>query len=222
MARKKKPKNKLTFPTPPPRFAVGDRVRVRSGTHLPDYPDIPLGGWAGVIEEHETPRSANLYLVCWNDGTLEAMPAIFRMRVDPTAQPNASALATGPRAGCRRSHRWSNRRRWFPAAASELPEDRVRKLFGLTSDDPLPPINDETLPLPRVPRRSSLFPTLLSIVDPGERPSRSTDCSPSGAACGRVARGVDEDDDEVVLARPKPCPSTSKNYRLLEGTRAGN
>ena len=33
------------------RFSVGDAVRVRAGVIDPDFPDIPLDGWAGVIAE---------------------------------------------------------------------------------------------------------------------------------------------------------------------------
>jgi hypothetical protein len=37
----------------PANFAQGDTVRVRSGVTDPDFPDIPLGGWAGKITEVE-------------------------------------------------------------------------------------------------------------------------------------------------------------------------
>src|SRR5436853_614499 len=36
------------------RFAVGALVRVRAGTVVPDFADIPLGGWAGTISEVDT------------------------------------------------------------------------------------------------------------------------------------------------------------------------
>jgi hypothetical protein len=38
-------------PSTPPTFAVGDRVRVTYGVPDPDFPDIPLGGWAGIVAE---------------------------------------------------------------------------------------------------------------------------------------------------------------------------
>lgn len=41
MAKKKKNENK---PGAPARFAVGTQVRVKPGTTVPDFPDIPLGG----------------------------------------------------------------------------------------------------------------------------------------------------------------------------------
>ena len=34
-----------------PKFKVGDRVRVKPGVTDVDYPDMPLGGWAGTVVE---------------------------------------------------------------------------------------------------------------------------------------------------------------------------
>ncbi|HBO45099.1 MAG TPA: hypothetical protein DD670_14450 [Planctomycetaceae bacterium] len=47
MAKRKKPRK----PTTTPKFKVGDKVRVKHGIKDTDYPDIPLGGWAGKITE---------------------------------------------------------------------------------------------------------------------------------------------------------------------------
>lgn len=33
------------------RFKIGDRIRVKRGVMDANYPDIPLGGWAGKIAE---------------------------------------------------------------------------------------------------------------------------------------------------------------------------
>ena len=41
-------KRKLPIPT---KSQVGDRVRVKQGIRDADYPDMPLGGWAGAILE---------------------------------------------------------------------------------------------------------------------------------------------------------------------------
>jgi hypothetical protein len=35
------------------RFQVGNKVRVKSGVIVPDFPDIPLGGWTGTVTEVE-------------------------------------------------------------------------------------------------------------------------------------------------------------------------
>jgi hypothetical protein len=34
----------------PPRFEPGAKVRVKHGVRDPDFPDIPLGGWAGTVQ----------------------------------------------------------------------------------------------------------------------------------------------------------------------------
>ena len=34
-----------------PRFQVGNKVRVKYGVIVPDFPDIPLGGWTGTVTE---------------------------------------------------------------------------------------------------------------------------------------------------------------------------
>ena len=54
MSRKKKRlqrKGRRFHSTAPPRFAVGTSVRVKHGVTDPDFPDIPLGGWAGHVTE---------------------------------------------------------------------------------------------------------------------------------------------------------------------------
>ena len=37
----------------PPRFQVGNKVRVEYGVIDPAFPDIPLGGWTGTVTEVE-------------------------------------------------------------------------------------------------------------------------------------------------------------------------
>ena len=34
-----------------PLFNLGDRVRVRAGVSHPARPDVPIGGWSGLIAE---------------------------------------------------------------------------------------------------------------------------------------------------------------------------
>jgi hypothetical protein len=48
MRRKNK---KEKEPRTPARFTAGAQVRVKPGTTDPDFPDIPLGGWAGTIRD---------------------------------------------------------------------------------------------------------------------------------------------------------------------------
>jgi hypothetical protein len=61
---------------PRSRFSVGTRVRVRQGTLDPDYPVLPLGGWAGAIVE--VAAGAAPYLVRWNRKTLAKADPVYR------------------------------------------------------------------------------------------------------------------------------------------------
>jgi len=62
----------------PPRFAVGDKVRVRPGARDPEYPDMPLDGWVGTVSEiHQ-----GSYLVRWSSATLKAVHPIYRIRCE--------------------------------------------------------------------------------------------------------------------------------------------
>ena len=40
----------LSEPTTSPRFEPGAKVRVKYGVTVPDFEDIPLGGWTGTIQ----------------------------------------------------------------------------------------------------------------------------------------------------------------------------
>lgn len=126
--------------SPEPRFSVGQSVRVKPDTPAPGYPDIPLGGCVGEVKKYSfvTPMMVRLR---WSDETQEKLPEVYRKR-------------------CRRDER-SSRFVWLdedclePAPDGPVtvqapehlvvrplsmddPEDRVRAVFGLTSDDPLP------------------------------------------------------------------------------------
>ena len=49
-------KQKTKMP-PAAKFKPGDKVRVMQGVMDTDYPDMPLGGWAGTIAEvHDAER----------------------------------------------------------------------------------------------------------------------------------------------------------------------
>lgn len=67
--------------TSPERFTTGDTVRAKSGVADPDYPDTPIGGWAGRIAEVE-PGDPPTCLVRWSRQTLNAMHPIYRNRCE--------------------------------------------------------------------------------------------------------------------------------------------
>ncbi len=149
MSTKKKRKSlKRRKPPTPPKLAVGDRVRVKYGTADFDFPDIPLGGWAGTITEVSHDGKSHLYLIEWNPFTLDHMPSIFRKRCD--------------RDGLELEESWLGEEDLESEVGNRLPleqptqivtrplsttdqDDRIRAIFGLTSDDPLPESHDGNL-----------------------------------------------------------------------------
>jgi uncharacterized protein YodC (DUF2158 family) len=127
------------------KFAVGDRVRVRHGVMDVDYPDMPLGGWAGAIAEvHDD----GMYTVRWSGETLAVIHPVFKKRCD--------------RDGMVLEEYWLGDDDLEPDGGGPLDiehpteiaakplspkdrDDRVRMVFGLTSNDPLPDVDQETL-----------------------------------------------------------------------------
>ena len=129
-----------------PRFKVGDKVRVKPGVNDPDFPDMPLGGWAGTVTEvieHEGQVNCVFRL---DDRTLASLHPVFVRRSeidglddefmglgqeefesdDGVSVPIEQPTAIVPR----------------PPATDDQ-DDRVRMAFGLTHDDFLPEVNEE-------------------------------------------------------------------------------
>ena len=136
--------SKMTFS---PKFSLGDAVRVKLGVTDPDFPDIPFGGWAGTIAavEDGDPRT---YLVQLNERTLNRIHPIYQKRCE--------------RDGLEASQVWMLEEDLEPNVGQsveiELPtaivteplsiddqDDRIRAVFGLTSDDPLPAVDNDSL-----------------------------------------------------------------------------
>jgi hypothetical protein len=136
---------KKRVPLPLAKFTVGDKVRVKHGVRDTDYPDIPLGGWAGTITEV---YKGGMYTIRWSKETLAAIHPVVRQRSekdgtvleeywlgnDDLEPDNGSPLGIEQ-----------------PTEITAKPlspkdqDDRVRMVFGLTSNDPLPEVDDETL-----------------------------------------------------------------------------
>src|SRR5262245_28865787 len=135
-------------PRTPARFAVGAQVRVKPGITVPDFEDIPLGGWSGAIREVDQRSAPPTYLIEWDRHTLDHMHPVYRKRCE--------------RDGLELESMWLGEADLEPdsggPAAIEQPtsivtrplsqddqDDRIRAIFGLTRDDPLPPANVENL-----------------------------------------------------------------------------
>ncbi len=138
--RRKKPKS-----TAGRRFRLGDRVRVKRGVVDVDYPDIPLGGWAGTIAEL---HRGGVYTVRWSRETLENIHPVYRKRCESDesvleeywlADEDLLSDPGGPLASEQPKEIKPRR------LAAQNQGDRVRKVFALTGDDFLPCPDDETL-----------------------------------------------------------------------------
>jgi hypothetical protein len=131
----------------PPKFAVGDKVHVKPGTVDPDYADIPLGGWAGAIAELEAGNPA-MCLIRLSPQTIQTIHPVYRKRCE--------------RDGLEFGQIWLGEDDLLPDAGESVPieqptnivtnplsmedqDDRVRLALELTSDDPLPGVDDTAL-----------------------------------------------------------------------------
>ena len=133
--------------TIPERFTIGDSVRVKAGVADPDYPDIPIGGWSGQITEIQAGDPPTC-LVRWSQQTLENMHPVYRNRCERDGldvknmwlalseiEPNADQRAEMEQ----------------PTAIQTKPlnmkdeDDRIRAVFGLTHDDLIPDVTEDTL-----------------------------------------------------------------------------
>jgi hypothetical protein len=131
-----------------PRFQIGAAVTVRRGTRDPDFPDIPLGGWTGTVREVGSEQPEAHYLIAWNEYTLANMLPVYRQRClrddlevdsmwlresDLEPAPSQQPALEVPTQLTPRPLRLDS------------PADRIRAALGLTSDDPLPEVDVQSL-----------------------------------------------------------------------------
>lgn len=146
--KKKKPRRQRARVSFPAKFVVGAQVRVKRGTTDPDFPDIPLGGWAGAIIDVNHQSNPPTCLIEWDQHTLDHMHPVYRKRcarddlaldgmwlgeADLEPDSGGPAVIEQPTSMVTR-----------PLSKDDQ-DDRIRAIFGLTSDDPLPPANVENL-----------------------------------------------------------------------------
>jgi hypothetical protein len=132
---------------PLPKFSIGNKVRVPSGVSDPDYNDLTIGGWVGTIREVEK-RSSPAYLVRWNEETLKSQSSIYRKRCKRDGfdgqemwlgEDDLEPDAGGPVKIEQPTNVVSE-----PLSMADQ-DNRIRAVFGLTGDDPLPEVDFESL-----------------------------------------------------------------------------
>jgi hypothetical protein len=131
-------------PATPPEFAEGDPVQVKRGIADPDYPDLPLGGWAGRVIQTER-GNPPLYLIRWNQHTLDNIHPVYRKRAERDAFDfdelwlNEEDLLpdTGEPVAIEQPTHIETR-----PLALDNQDDRVRVALGVTSDDPVPDVDE--------------------------------------------------------------------------------
>lgn len=132
-------------PPTPAKFKIGDRVWVRHGVRDEDHPDIPLGGWAGTISEV---HKRGMYSVRWSRKTLAGIHPICKKRcaIDGTVLEEywLGEDDLEPDPGKPLSIEQPTQITPRPLSGEEQ-GDRVRMIFGLTSDDFLPGVDQDSL-----------------------------------------------------------------------------
>jgi hypothetical protein len=128
-------------------FSVGDRVRAKRGVIHSQYPDIPLGGWVGTVQNIAwlIPIS---YQVEWTEETLAAAHPVYRKRCwRDEERPDVYWLDEGQieldSAETPIEMEQPTNLIVRPLSADNQ-NDRIRMVFGLTGDDPLPAPGEET------------------------------------------------------------------------------
>ena len=129
------------------RFNVGDQVRVCSGVSDPDYDDLTIGGWAGTIAEVQNGTPPTL-LVRWSKQTLKKQSSIYRKRCERDGFDSSEMwLVEGdlePEIAGPITIEWPNNVVTRPLSMNDQ-DDRIRAVFELTSDDPLPEADDKSI-----------------------------------------------------------------------------
>ncbi len=128
-----------------PKCKIGDKVRVKHGFMDVDYQDMPLGGLAGTVTDVQ---GSDTFTVRWSKKTLEAIHPVFLKRYEIDGLDAEEYVLTGddlePDTGGPLNIVQPTKITTKPLSPKDQ-DDRIRMISGLTSNDPLPEVNDDTL-----------------------------------------------------------------------------
>jgi calcium binding protein len=132
--------------TTSPRFRPGDRVRVKSGVKDPDFDDMPLGGWTGIIRE--VGQDGGCHEIAWDKRTLASIHPVFFRRCERDGM-DAEIMWLGDDdlesdSGTQVPIEQPTAIR-TPSLSMEDQDDRIRAVFRLTHDDLLPDVDEDSL-----------------------------------------------------------------------------
>jgi hypothetical protein len=130
------------------RFRIGAKVRVKLGVRDLDFPDIPLGGWTGMVKEVEEAKGQITYLIAWDRRTLRGIHPVYRKRCERDGLEFETMWLGGeeiePDDGTRVPIEQPTAILTRPLSEKDQ-DDRVRMALGLTHDDPLPEVSRRTI-----------------------------------------------------------------------------
>ena len=123
-------------------------VWVKRGVKDPDYEDIPLGGWVGTVTEWFRDKGLPVYTFRVSEATLKQAHPIYKQRCERDGldmetmtldekeleEYDGEPIKVEPPTDIRTQ----------PLSEDEE-EDRIRKVFGLTHDDLIPEVDEDTL-----------------------------------------------------------------------------
>ncbi len=145
---KKKQAAKAPPPPVPAKFPLAAQVWVKQGITDPDFPDFPLGGWAGAVKQVVHDQGKAMYLIEWNRRTLANLHPIYRQRCerDGLAYETMWLDEASLERDSGEPPSIDQPKHIAPRPLSmDNEDDRLCAVFGLTGDDLPPRVNLDTL-----------------------------------------------------------------------------
>jgi len=65
-----------------PKPAAGQTVQVKDGVHMPEFPELPIGGWKGMVLETSGSGSKTKVILEWDESTVALIPESYRSQCE--------------------------------------------------------------------------------------------------------------------------------------------